>query len=72
MLVLSRRAGEEIVIPELGITVQVLRTKGNQVRIGIEAPDSIRILRGELAFEDVVETRNRLEDKFLEPIKVAP
>jgi carbon storage regulator len=53
MLVLSRKVGEEIVIPELGIRIEVLRTNRNQVRIGIDAPDSIKILRGELSFEDV-------------------
>ena len=48
MLVLSRRRDEQILFPELGITVKVISLEGNRVRIGIEAPDSIRILRGEL------------------------
>ena len=48
MLVLSRKAEETIVFPELGITVEVIRTKGNTVRLGIRAPESVRILRGEL------------------------
>ena len=51
MLVLSRKQDEEIVFPELGIAVRVVRTKGNQVRLGIKAPSDVRILRGELAFE---------------------
>lgn len=51
MLVLSRRPDEQIVFPELGISIKVIRTKGNQVRLGIQAPETIRILRGELAFE---------------------
>ena len=51
MLVLSRKQDEEIVFPELGISVRVIRTKGNQVRLGIKAPTDIRVLRGELAFE---------------------
>ncbi len=51
MLVLSRKQEEEIVFPELGISVRVLRTKGNQVRLGIKAPSDVRVLRGELAFE---------------------
>jgi len=51
MLVLSRKQDEEIVFPELGISVRIIRTKGNQVRLGIEAPSDVRILRGELAFE---------------------
>lgn len=48
MLVLTRRPDETIVFPELGITVEVIMTKGNKVRLGIKAPDSVRILRGEL------------------------
>lgn len=48
MLVLSRRQEETIVFAELGITVEVIRVDGNKVRLGIKAPDSIRILRGEL------------------------
>ena len=53
MLVLSRRSEEQIVFPELGITVEVLRIKGNVVRLGIKAPDSVRILRGELHDNDI-------------------
>jgi carbon storage regulator CsrA len=49
MLVLSRRKNESIEFPELGITVEVIRVKGNAVRLGIKAPDRVRILRGELS-----------------------
>ena len=48
MLVLSRKVNETVEFPELGITVEVVRVKGNAVRLGIKAPNSIRILRGEL------------------------
>jgi carbon storage regulator len=48
MLVLSRKPGEKVVIGE-GITVTVLEIVGNRVRLGIEAPGDVRILRGELA-----------------------
>jgi carbon storage regulator len=48
MLVLSRKPGEKVLIGE-GITVTILQINGRQVRIGIEADDSLRILRGELA-----------------------
>ena len=48
MLVLSRKADETIEFPELGISIEVVRVKGNGVRLGIKAPDSVRILRGEL------------------------
>ena len=49
MLVLSRKCGEKIVI-ENDITVTVVEVKGNRVRLAIEAPDQVRILRAELAF----------------------
>lgn len=49
MLVLSRKPGEKVVIGE-GITVTVLEIVGRRVRIGVEAPDDVRVLRGELAF----------------------
>jgi carbon storage regulator CsrA len=47
MLILTRRVTESIVIGG-GITVTVLDIKGGQVRIGIDAPSSIPIHRGEL------------------------
>ncbi len=47
MLVLSRKVGERIVIGD-GISVVVNRVAGNRVTIGIEAPDDVRIVRGEL------------------------
>ncbi len=49
MLVLSRRQGEEIVVPECGITVTVLEILGARVRIGIAAPSSVTVLRAEIA-----------------------
>ncbi|QDU26953.1 hypothetical protein ETAA8_20370 [Anatilimnocola aggregata] len=47
MLVLSRKVGERLVIGG-NITVVVSRVAGNRVTIGIEAPDDVRIVRGEL------------------------
>lgn len=47
MLVLSRKTNETIVI-DGRITLEVLQIKGNQIRIGINAPADVRILRGEL------------------------
>ncbi len=51
MLILTRRVGETIII-ELPtgeqIEVTVLGVKGNQVRIGTQAPDNIPIVREEL------------------------
>lgn len=47
MLVLSRKSGETIQIAD-NIEVKILEIKGDIVRIGIEAPKSVDILRGEL------------------------
>lgn len=49
MLVLSRRQDEKIVFPNLGITVEILRVAGQSVRIGVDAPPQVRVLRHELA-----------------------
>ncbi len=48
MLVLSRKPDEKILLPDLGITVEVIRVSGNRVKLGISAPENIRVLRGEL------------------------
>ncbi len=47
MLVLSRREKEGIVIGDR-ITVKVVKIRGNQVRLAIEAPKEVRVLRTEL------------------------
>jgi carbon storage regulator len=48
MLVLSRRLGQAVVVPGLDITVRVIAIKGGAVRIGIEAPPDVKVLREEL------------------------
>lgn len=47
MLVLTRGIGQEIVI-DGAIRVNVVAIKGDKVRIGIEAPDHIRVDRQEV------------------------
>ena len=47
MLVLTRRVGESMVIGK-NIRVTVLNVKGNQVRLGIEAPKDIPVHREEI------------------------
>src|ERR1041385_3050783 len=50
MLVLTRKYQEKIRIGN-NITITVLRTKGKAVRLGIEAPTDVPVIRGELSFE---------------------
>jgi carbon storage regulator len=47
MLVLTRKLQQQIKIGEQ-ITVTILRVKGNTVRVGVEAPREVRVVRGEL------------------------
>src|SRR5436190_19724834 len=54
MLVLTRKYQEKIRIGD-NITITVLRTKGKAVRLGIEAPANVPVIRGELSFEHAPE-----------------
>ena len=47
MLVLTRRTGEEVVIGE-HIRVRVTFVQGNRVRLGILAPENVRVARAEV------------------------
>ena len=47
MLVLTRKTDEQILIGE-NIKITLVRVRGNSVRIGIEAPRDVRVVRGEL------------------------
>ena len=51
MLVLSRKVNEQIIIGN-NIRMTVVSIRGNQVRIGFEAPLSVPIFRDELRHED--------------------
>lgn len=48
MLVLTRRENERIVLPTLQTSIQVVRIAGSTVRLGIEAPPEVPVLREEL------------------------
>jgi carbon storage regulator len=47
MLVLSRKQGEQLQIGD-DITITVLESHGRVLKLGIEAPRDVRVLRGEL------------------------
>jgi carbon storage regulator len=48
MLVLSRKLGERIVVPDCDLVVTVLAVDGNRVRLGISAPTQIGVYREEV------------------------
>jgi carbon storage regulator len=54
MLILSRRIDESILIGD-DIEVVVLEIRGNQVRLGVEAPAEITVLRDELLEDEGIE-----------------
>jgi len=51
MLVLSRRESERIKLGD-AIVITVVQVAGDRVRLGIDAPPEIRVLRGELEPEN--------------------
>ena len=53
MLILTRRVGESLMIGD-DVTITVLGVKGNQVRVGVNAPKEVAVHREEIL--------NRIED----------
>ncbi|MDQ2639054.1 MAG: carbon storage regulator CsrA [Pseudomonadota bacterium] len=68
MLILTRRVGEAVVIGE-EVTVTVLGVKGNQVRIGVNAPKTVSVHRDEI-FERIKNERAS-SDESTELLSVA-
>jgi carbon storage regulator CsrA len=48
MLVLSRKPGERVILPTLGVEITVAEIRGQHVRLGITAPHGVYICREEL------------------------
>jgi len=70
MLVLTRRVGEQIIIDE-NIRLEVLEVRGGKVRLGLEAPPSVRIDRMEIHHkraEQPVRRQAALAVADLEPV----
>jgi carbon storage regulator len=63
MLILTRRVGEAMKLGE-EITVTVLGVRGNQVRIGIDAPKSVAIQREEIYSTAVTDRTPEIGDEL--------
>jgi len=61
MLILTRKLGEAITIGDQ-VQIKVLSIKGGQVRLGVEAPESVRINREEVYQKKVAEQGERSDD----------
>ena len=56
MLILTRRVGETLVIGDAEIDITVLSVRGNQVRLGVNAPLNVSVHRQEI-YDRIVEKR---------------
>ena len=56
MLILSRKVNEKVVIGD-DITVSIIEVRGDQVRIGIDAPKKIKVFRQEVF--DAIKEENK-------------
>ena len=65
MLILTRRAGETVMVGS-DITITVLGVKGNQVRIGINAPKDVAVHREEI-YERIQSEKSAQESGKTEP-----
>ena len=63
MLILTRRVGEALMIGD-NISISVLGVKGNQVRIGIDAPKEVAVHREEI-FKKIHGEQVEVEQKQL-------
>ena len=53
MLVLSRKEGQSVELPSLGVRVHIVKTASGQVRLGFDAPPEVAIRRGELVGDPI-------------------
>ncbi|MCB0359347.1 MAG: carbon storage regulator CsrA [Bdellovibrionales bacterium] len=57
MLILTRKPGESVYIGD-DIKVTLMEIKGNQVRVGVDAPPSVRIYREEIYLQILEENKS--------------
>lgn len=66
MLILTRRVGESIVINGQEIVVTILGFNGNQIRLGVEAPEGMSIHREEIYRRILNESDNQKELRIMD------
>ena len=60
MLILSRKVNEKVVIGD-DISISIIEIRGDQVRVGIDAPKKIKVFRQEVF--DAIKEENRAATK---------
>lgn len=73
MLILSRRVNERIVIGD-EIVLSIVEVRGDQVKIGIEAPKAVKVFREEVFIAIQAENRKAAaaSDAALPPLELPP
>jgi carbon storage regulator len=70
MLVLSRKVGQRIVIPECNLGITVVAIEGNRVRLGLSAPPDVAVYREEVWCQiEEEQAEDGLPGRLLEPKK---
>lgn len=67
MLILSRKTNEKIMIGE-DISISIIEIRGDQVRIGVDAPKSIKVFRQEVFDAIKAENKAAVESAAVLPV----
>ena len=67
MLILSRKIGEKIMIGE-DISVSIIEVRGDQVRIGVDAPKTVKVFRKEVFDAILAENQAAAQSASVLPI----
>jgi len=67
MLILSRKVNEKIMIGD-DISVSIIEIRGDQVRIGVDAPKAVKVFRQEVFDAIKAENRAAAESKVVLPV----
>ena len=67
MLILSRKVSEKIMIGD-NISVSIIEIRGDQVRIGVDAPKAVKVFRQEVFDAITAENKAAAESKVVLPV----